>query len=86
MKAGDVIVAVEDARVAKQEDLLAALGKHKPGDAITVVIVRDNKAVKLTVTLGSALEYIKAHPPAAGGEEEGEEDEGGEGGEKKEGK
>lgn len=89
MKAGDVIVAVERTRVARQEDLLTALAKHKPGDAITVVIVRDNRPMELSVTLGSALEYAKAHPPVAGGEEEGEEGEegaGGEGSEEKEGK
>jgi len=46
---------------------------------VTVGIVRDNKPMTISVTLGSAAEYAKAHPVKVGDEE----DEGGEEGEGK---
>jgi S1-C subfamily serine protease len=48
---GDVIVAVGGQKVAKAEDLFAALGKHQVGDAVTVTILRGGEPRNVQVTL-----------------------------------
>jgi S1-C subfamily serine protease len=49
---GDVITAIDDSRVATVEDLLGALRRHKPGDRVSVTIVRDGRESTVEVTLG----------------------------------
>jgi S1-C subfamily serine protease len=48
---GDFIIAVEDAAVSSRDDLLAELGRHRPGDRITLTIYRDGKSQQLALTL-----------------------------------
>ena len=50
---GDVIVEFGGETVKDIYDYSAALGKHKPGDTVTVVVVRDGKRVTLTAVLGT---------------------------------
>jgi S1-C subfamily serine protease len=50
---GDVITAVGDTPVATVEDLLGALRRHKPGDKVSVTIVRDGEESTVDVTLGA---------------------------------
>ncbi|HEX7345864.1 MAG TPA: trypsin-like peptidase domain-containing protein [Candidatus Limnocylindrales bacterium] len=49
---GDVITAIGDTRVATVEDLLGALRRHKPGDKVSVTIVRNGEESTVDVTLG----------------------------------
>jgi S1-C subfamily serine protease len=49
---GDVITAIGDTRVASVEDLLGALRRHKPGDNVSVTIVRNGEESTVDVTLG----------------------------------
>ena len=49
---GDVITAIGDTRVATVEDLLGALRRHKPGDKVSVTIVRKGEESTVDVTLG----------------------------------
>ena len=48
---GDVITAIDDANVTTVEDLLGALRRHKPGDRVSVTLLRDGKESKVDVTL-----------------------------------
>jgi PDZ domain len=55
---GDLIVAIDDRRVAGEADLETALGESKPGDTIYLTIVRlasggAHKTIKIPVKLGS---------------------------------
>ena len=43
IKEGDVILKLDDTKVASVDDLLAALGNKAPGDAVTIVVKRDGK-------------------------------------------
>ena len=52
LRAGDVVVAIGGARVKDLYSYSAALYAHKPGDRITVDVLRDGKRQQLTVTLG----------------------------------
>jgi S1-C subfamily serine protease len=52
MPGGDVIVAVAGRRVSSLEELREALGDHKPGDKVKLVIYRGNERRTLDVTLG----------------------------------
>ena len=55
---GDLIVAIDDRRVAGEADLDTALGDSKPGDTIYLTVVRlasggAHKTIKIPVKLGS---------------------------------
>lgn len=50
--AGDVIVRFGGAEVTDIYSYTEALNAHKPGDTVTVDVLRDGKPVTLTVTLG----------------------------------
>jgi S1-C subfamily serine protease len=56
LETGDVIIAVDDKAMGENRDLGALILSHKPGDDVTVTIVRpgdDPKLMNLEVTLGS---------------------------------
>jgi S1-C subfamily serine protease len=48
---GDVIVSLGGRPVRRVADLLAALDRHAPGDAVSVTVLRDGATADLTVTL-----------------------------------
>ncbi len=51
MKAGDVIIKIEDKDVARVQDLPAILRQRKPGDEVNVIIKRGDMDVTLKVML-----------------------------------
>ncbi|MEW4561346.1 M28 family peptidase [Bremerella sp. JC770] len=51
IKGGDILVDLGGNRIGGLEDFDAALRKFKAGDKVEVVVMRDGKEVKLTVTL-----------------------------------
>jgi len=51
IKGGDILVDLGGNRIGGLEDFDAALRKFKGGDKVEVVVMRDGKEVKLTVTL-----------------------------------
>jgi S1-C subfamily serine protease len=51
---GDIIVAFDDKPVKTIDDLYAALEAHKPGDTVTLTIVRDKQRQEVQVTLGQS--------------------------------
>jgi len=54
LEAGDMIYYFEDVRIETFDDLSAALGKHKPGDKVTLTIVRDNQTMDIETELVEA--------------------------------
>jgi hypothetical protein len=52
LRGGDRIVRVGSSAIANLEDFDSALRKHKEGDTVPVVVVRDGAEVTLDVTLG----------------------------------
>ena len=52
LKGGDVIVRLGESAVTGLEDFDSALRKHKGGDTVPVVVLRDNAEVTLQITLG----------------------------------
>jgi S1-C subfamily serine protease len=51
---GDIVQEIEGRKVRVQDDLLGPLGDHKPGDTVTLTILRDGKTLKVPVTLTAA--------------------------------
>jgi hypothetical protein len=49
---GDVIVRMDDTGVKNIYDFMGVLSDHKPGDVITVVVLRESVELSLPVTLG----------------------------------
>jgi S1-C subfamily serine protease len=48
---GDVILAIDDQTVRTKEDVERIIGKHKPGDKVTLKILRDGEQQDVPVTL-----------------------------------
>jgi len=53
LKAGDVVIAVDGAKVSSPIALRGAIAAHKPGDKITITVSRGGTTKTLTATLGS---------------------------------
>jgi Peptidase family M28/PDZ domain/PA domain len=52
LKQGDLVIKVGDRTVGTIYDYMEIMNKHKPGEKVDVVVKRDGKDVKLSVTLG----------------------------------
>ncbi|HET7530109.1 MAG TPA: trypsin-like peptidase domain-containing protein, partial [Mycobacteriales bacterium] len=50
----DVVIAVDDEPVGSSEELAVAIDKHKPGDTITVELVRGGSSMTVQATLDQA--------------------------------
>jgi S1-C subfamily serine protease len=51
---GDVIVAIEGRPVSTGPELTAEIDRHKPGDRVTVTVLRGNRRMDLPVVLQEA--------------------------------
>ncbi len=53
---GDMIVAIEGKRVARQDDLARAMARKRAGDALPLTVYRDGRTITIKVTLGAESE------------------------------
>lgn len=51
---GDIIVGLDERRIDNYGDLVLALEDHQPGDEVTVTVSRNDREVKVRLTLDSA--------------------------------
>lgn len=51
LREGDIITAVSDTKLDSNTSLRAALLKHKPGETVTLEVLRDGKPLSMNVTL-----------------------------------
>ena len=51
---GDVIVGIDEKKISNNGDLLLALEKYKPGDQVTIKLLRDEETLKLPLKLDQA--------------------------------
>ncbi|MCS6831928.1 MAG: PDZ domain-containing protein, partial [bacterium] len=56
LRSGDVIVRFGSYPVQNIYDYMDALNRYKPGDTVTVVVVRDGEEVELTLTIEARSE------------------------------
>ncbi|MEJ5250347.1 MAG: M28 family peptidase [Chthonomonadetes bacterium] len=56
LRAGDVIIRFGETKVESIYDYMDALNRYKPGDTVTVVVLRDGKEVELRLTLEARAE------------------------------
>ena len=52
LKSGDVITAIDGKKVDGPDDLTMEVISHTPGSTVSLDVIRDNKAMKVSVTLG----------------------------------
>jgi hypothetical protein len=52
LRAGDVVIRIDDSGIGGFEDLVAALGRRRPGETARVVYLRDGELVTAPITLG----------------------------------
>jgi len=55
LKAGDVIVKIEDSSVSTTRDITSALRANRSKKTVTVTVVRNKKEIPLTVTIEASL-------------------------------
>ena len=60
---GDVIQAVDGARVTGIEELIEVLDRYRPGDAVTLSVLRDGRAVELQAVLGTSDDRLGSAGP-----------------------
>ena len=53
VRTGDVITTVGDRRVDGADSLIAAIRSYRPGDKVTITVLRGGDESTLRVTLGS---------------------------------
>ena len=53
LAAGDVIVSFDNQKVFDFESLTKLIGKNRPGDTVTVEVLRAGKSVKKEIKLGA---------------------------------
>ncbi len=53
IQVGDVIVAVDGTEISSADDLVATISNHKPGDRVTLTVVRGSQQLQVPVTLGT---------------------------------
>jgi serine protease DegQ len=53
IRPGDVIVSLDGKRIETVEDLFAELNQRRPGERVSVTVVRDGKRRRVTVVLGA---------------------------------
>jgi S1-C subfamily serine protease len=54
IKEQDVVIAVDDQPVGSSEELTVAIDAHKPGDTVTIEVVRGGSSSKVKATLDKA--------------------------------
>ena len=54
LETGDIVLSIDGVRVTGIPDLAAQVRTHRPGDEVTLEIMRDGEQTELTVTLGEA--------------------------------
>jgi serine protease Do len=59
LKAGDIIVAVDKQDVETREKLIANIGKKKPGDKVTLSIMRGDEKKDIQVVLGRLGDLLR---------------------------
>jgi len=52
LRPGDVVLRIDDSGVGGFEDLVAALGRRRPGETARVVYFRDGEIFTAPITLG----------------------------------
>jgi serine protease Do len=52
IKEGDIITKLDDTKIENPDQLTEAIRKHKPGEKVTVTLLRDKKEQKVTAELG----------------------------------
>ena len=63
LQAGDLLAAVGGEKVASAEALRELVQAKSPGDKLTIVIVRKEKPMELTATVGAPSRPMKLTPP-----------------------
>jgi putative serine protease PepD len=48
---GDLIIEIDSTSIASMEEMVATLREHEPGDALTIVVIRDGEHVDCSVEL-----------------------------------
>ncbi len=52
IRAGDIIIALDDTKIEKMEQLTKRLFYYKPGDTVTIKVIRDKREMEIPVKLG----------------------------------
>ena len=54
LKEGDIITQLDGTNIDETHSLTSLIDQHNPGDKLTLTVIRDNKIIHLSITLGTA--------------------------------
>ncbi len=55
LESGDVIIGIDDSKTEGMPEMQELIGRHRPGDRVTVKYIRDGEIKKCSVVLGGVL-------------------------------
>ncbi len=64
LKAGDVITAIDGEDVEDSEDISEIISEHKKGDNVNIIVVRNNRRVRVTAELDETKDFFSSMPRA----------------------
>jgi S1-C subfamily serine protease len=64
---GDLLIEIDGRRITNPNDIAASIANKKPGDKVTIKLVRDGKQRTVTVTLGERPNKVPGQQPEQGG-------------------
>jgi S1-C subfamily serine protease len=67
VKKGDVIRNIDGMPIHTSAELLETIGRHRPGDKITLTVLRENKTLDIPVTLKNQMGNTDVVEKGAGG-------------------
>ncbi len=71
LRSGDVLTGIAGTKISSYDDLIQALGQHKPGETVTVTYRRDDKEEQVQVQLGKRSEIVRQEVRWSDGEGKG---------------
>ena len=54
LRAGDIVLKIDDHLLKDLSAYMKVLGGYRPGDRVTLTVVRDDKSIKIEATVGSS--------------------------------
>lgn len=52
LMSGDILSKMDDQEIQSRDDVISFLGSKRPGDEVTIIVIREGESVELKVTLG----------------------------------
>ena len=59
IQSGDLVIALDDRDLDSPKDMIRELGRHKPGDTVRLVVIRENKPYQVKLTFARRGDLVQ---------------------------